>query len=168
MNTRFRFLALAISCWLVAGGAAAFSAGNETIYYAVESKGVQCGFGVTTLSREVIGGRDTLVLDSEVRVKLTLGGAPVEMVLRFKEHVEPESGQFRRVESEITQEWTGQRGPLSDHPLVFRGDFSETKLRFAVLKGLAQSRIRRWFGKYASWAVKLFEVLTDRVFRLMK
>ena len=103
MNTHFKSLAPAVALWLAMQGAATFPADSETIYYAIQSKGVTCGFGSTTVTREEIGGRGELVLDTEVRVRLTLMGAPVETVFRSKEYVDPESGQFRRVETEIVQ-----------------------------------------------------------------
>jgi transglutaminase-like putative cysteine protease len=103
MKRGFTLPALVITCWLVAGGDATLSADSETIYYAVKSKGVTCGSSTTTVTREEFGGHDELVLVTEVRVKLTLMGAPVETVFRSKEHVDPESGQFRLVQTEITQ-----------------------------------------------------------------
>ena len=68
----------------------------------------------------------------------------------------------------ITKEWAPQGGLISNHSLIFDADFSETKMKFAVLKGEAQFGMRKMFGKYAFLSVKPFEILTDVIFRLMK
>lgn len=46
--------------------------------------------------------------------------------------------------------------------------FSRAKMRFAVLKGQTQFRIRKVFGVHSPHLLRLFEAVTDVVFRLMK
>lgn len=49
--------------------------------------------------------------------------------------------------------------------LLFRGDFSQVKLRFAIYKGMVQHRLRKnGYGKLADG----FEAVTDGVFRMLR
>ncbi|MFQ5924954.1 MAG: B12-binding domain-containing radical SAM protein [Dehalococcoidia bacterium] len=80
----------------------------------------------------------------------------------------PGTALYERVKARITREWGSQGGLISDHSLIFDADFSETKMKFAILKGEAQFGMRKRFGKYAFFSVKPFEILTDVIFRLMK
>ncbi len=65
----------------------------------------------------------------------------------------------------IKKEWKAPCGFISDHVLIYDGEFSEMKMKFAILKGQAQFGMRRKLGNFA---VKPFEMLTDAVFRVMK
>jgi hypothetical protein len=49
--------------------------------------------------------------------------------------------------------------------LMFRGDFSQVKLRFAIYKGMVQHRLRK--NGYVRLADG-FEVVTDGVFRMLR
>jgi len=80
----------------------------------------------------------------------------------------PGTALFERVKDKIKKEWNAPLGLLSDHVLIFDIDFSETKMKFAILKGQAQFWMRRRFGNYANFVLKPFEMLTDVVFRVMK
>ncbi len=80
----------------------------------------------------------------------------------------PGTALYERVKGRIIKEWDPQGGLISDHSLIFDADFSETKMKFAILKGEAQFGMRKRFGKYAFLPVKPFEMLTDVIFRLMK
>jgi anaerobic magnesium-protoporphyrin IX monomethyl ester cyclase len=79
----------------------------------------------------------------------------------------PGTALYERVRSGIKKEWESSRGPVSEHTLVFEGDFSEAKMKFAVLKGRAQFALKK-FGRCGSLAAQPVETLTDVVFRLMK
>ena len=75
---------------------------------------------------------------------------------------------FDRVKGNITKEWRGYGGFLTEHSLTFSGDFSEAKMKFAVVKAKSQFLIRKHLGKYGSILLKPIELLTDAIFRLMK
>ncbi len=49
--------------------------------------------------------------------------------------------------------------------LMFKGDFSQAKLRFAIYKGMVQHRLRKYgFVKLAD----VFEDATDAVFKILR
>ncbi len=75
---------------------------------------------------------------------------------------------YERVKGRVTGEWGPQRGHISDHSLIFQGDFSEAKMKFAILKGQVQFAMRKRLGRFAFLLVRPFEVLTDAIFRRMK
>lgn len=72
---------------------------------------------------------------------------------------------YERVNERIKKEWNVQDGFMSDHVLIYDAEFSEIKMKFAILKGQVQFWMRKRFGNYA---IKPIEVLTDAVFRAMK
>jgi anaerobic magnesium-protoporphyrin IX monomethyl ester cyclase len=80
----------------------------------------------------------------------------------------PGTPLYERVKSRITKEWDAPDSFLSDHVLIFDADFSETKMKFAILKGQVQFMLRKKLGRYGSVAVKPYEMLTDALFRVMK
>ncbi|MBI4285489.1 MAG: B12-binding domain-containing radical SAM protein [Chloroflexi bacterium] len=79
----------------------------------------------------------------------------------------PGTALFERVKGRITKEWV-QDSRVTDHSLIFDADFSQAKMRFAILKGQAQFGMRRRLGKYAGIVEKPFEVVTDAIFRTMR
>ncbi|NJD77200.1 MAG: B12-binding domain-containing radical SAM protein [Candidatus Methanoperedens sp.] len=80
----------------------------------------------------------------------------------------PGTALFERVKHKIKKDWVSSGGLISDHVLIFDAEFSETKMKFAILKGQAQFGLRKRLGKYAFFVVKPFEKLTDGIFRLIK
>lgn len=58
--------------------------------------------------------------------------------------------------------------PSCDPILIFDADFSENKMKFAIFKGEAQFEMKKRLGNYSFLVLKLFEQLTDFMFRLMK
>ncbi|MBI2860637.1 MAG: B12-binding domain-containing radical SAM protein [Chloroflexi bacterium] len=67
------------------------------------------------------------------------------------------------------REWRGRsRGLVPEHSLVFKGDFSQAKMKFAILKGRAQFLMRRGSRRYLAVLSRPFEAVTDLVFRLMR
>lgn len=76
----------------------------------------------------------------------------------------PGTPLYERIKHRIKKEWKVPDG-VWDHVLIYDDEFSEMKMRFAILKGQVQFGMRRKFG---SFAVKPFELLTDAVFRVMK
>ncbi len=80
----------------------------------------------------------------------------------------PGTALFERVRQRITQEWSPRGGLFSEHHLTFQSDFSESKLKFAILKGKIQFRMRKTFGRPGFLVTMPFEFISDVVFRLMK
>jgi anaerobic magnesium-protoporphyrin IX monomethyl ester cyclase len=56
---------------------------------------------------------------------------------------------------------------LIDHELIYRSEFSETKLKYAIMKAMAQFHARKRLGAVAPLFTVPFEAFTDRVFRMM-
>lgn len=80
----------------------------------------------------------------------------------------PHTALYERVEQEHVREWRQPRSALFDHVSVYDGEFSETKMRFGILKGKAQFALRRHLGRGAVLAVAPFELTTDLLFRAMR
>jgi hypothetical protein len=80
----------------------------------------------------------------------------------------PGTALFERVKHKIKKDWTVPGGFFSDHVLIFDAEFSETKMKLAILKGQIQFGLRKRLGKHAFFAGKPFETLTDGIFRLIK
>ncbi len=58
---------------------------------------------------------------------------------------------------------------LTEHKLIYRSSFSEAKLKFAILKGSAQFRLRRILGERGyRFFGNPFEIVTDFVFRRLR
>jgi anaerobic magnesium-protoporphyrin IX monomethyl ester cyclase len=78
------------------------------------------------------------------------------------------TGLYTKVRGRITQpEWKKQRSLTNRHQLLFSGDFSETKLKAAQYKGLAQHLLRKR-GAAGNAAAHVFEKLTDRLIPLLR
>ncbi len=80
----------------------------------------------------------------------------------------PGTRLFERVKNRSVRDWDGRTSLLSDHTLTFESEFSEFKMKFAILKGQAQFCLRKRLGRGAFLVNRPFEILTDRVFRIMK
>ncbi|MBI2852466.1 MAG: B12-binding domain-containing radical SAM protein [Chloroflexi bacterium] len=80
----------------------------------------------------------------------------------------PGTALFERVKGRMKNEWRPRDSILSEHVLTFESDFSEKKLKFAILKGKAQFRINRALGRYAPLLERPFSALTAAAFRAMK
>lgn len=78
------------------------------------------------------------------------------------------TGLYTKVRNRINQpEWRKQRGKANRHQLLFAGDFSQTKLRFAKLKGSIQHSLRKR-GMLGAAAAYIFEMLTDRIIPFLR
>ncbi|HEY5275890.1 MAG TPA: radical SAM protein [Coriobacteriia bacterium] len=80
----------------------------------------------------------------------------------------PGTTLFDRVGDRITRDARPDGSLLLNQVLTFDSDFSATKMRFAILKGQAQFRIRKRLGRLAPLALTLFAKPTDGVFRLLR
>ncbi len=83
----------------------------------------------------------------------------------------PGTPLFERVrKTMISGEWQEpKKFSLIKHKLLFDSPFSETKLRFALFKGMSQFYIRKYMGSrvYKEFG-KVYVSITDRLYRLLK
>lgn len=82
----------------------------------------------------------------------------------------PGTPLFERMKDKIIlEEWEEPRHiHIIDHKLLYRSDFSETKLKFAILKGSLQFELRKHLNAYGYQFIgEPFEHLTDFIFRLL-
>ena len=78
------------------------------------------------------------------------------------------TGLYTKVRERITRpEWRKQRGQASRHQLLFSGDFSEKKLKFAQYKGLAQHVLRKK-GAVGFASAHVFEDITNKLIQLFR
>lgn len=80
----------------------------------------------------------------------------------------PGTALYERVKDRIARDWKEPDSPFCDHMLIFEADFSEAKMKFAILKGQMQFKIQRELGPRGYLLLRPFEMLTDEVFRLMR
>lgn len=74
----------------------------------------------------------------------------------------------KRTNNKIIGDWGEQNSLVCDHVLIFNSDFSQAKMKFAILKGQIQFKVQKALGPNASMALRPFEAFTDGIFRLMK
>jgi anaerobic magnesium-protoporphyrin IX monomethyl ester cyclase len=110
------------------------------------------------------GETDDTLLDT-IRFATSL---PVDYLSFTMPYPLPGTALCERVKGQVKGEWTANKSLVSDHSLTFEGDFSEAKIKFAILKGQLQFMVRRRWGKHSSIVLKPFEDLTDKIFRLIK
>ncbi|MFW9831178.1 MAG: B12-binding domain-containing radical SAM protein, partial [Candidatus Thorarchaeota archaeon] len=78
------------------------------------------------------------------------------------------TGLYSRVQNQITQpNWRKQRGSANRHDLLFKGSFSQSKLRLAMYAGLMQHRLRQ-IGSFGKAAANVIEQLSARLLKLMR
>ena len=82
----------------------------------------------------------------------------------------PGTPLFDRVKATMTSgEWQEPKFSLIKHRLLFDSPFSESKLRFALLKGMSQFYIRKYLGYGVLKRFgELYIALTDRLYRMLK
>ena len=80
----------------------------------------------------------------------------------------PGTALYERVKDRICREWKMPVSLFSDHRLVFHSDFSEPKMKLAILKGQIHFRMQKRLGRRAAFLLRTFQTLTDWAFRLMK
>jgi len=79
----------------------------------------------------------------------------------------PGTALYERVKGRISKEWEASDSLITDHVLIFDADFSENKMKFAILKGNVQFGMKKRFGNYSVLVMKPFEHLTNFMFRIM-
>ena len=76
---------------------------------------------------------------------------------------------YEKVRDKLIEEEPEPTGrKLVDHKLIYRSDFSEGKLEFAVLKAMSQFHMRKHLGWPSAVVEKPFEILTDALFKILK
>lgn len=83
----------------------------------------------------------------------------------------PGTPLFERVrKTMVSEEWQEPKNfSFIKHKLLFDSPFSETKLRFALFKGMSQFYIRKYLGNivYKEFG-RIYIAMTDRLYRLLK
>lgn len=110
------------------------------------------------------GETDDTLLDT-IRFATSL---PVDYLSFTMPYPLPGTALCERVKGKVKREWKANESLVSDHSLTFEGDFSEAKIKFAILKGQLQFMLRKRFGNRSGIVLKPFEDLTDIVFRLIR
>lgn len=80
----------------------------------------------------------------------------------------PGTDLYKRVRNRINREWHPDESLFVSHVLIYDADFSEAKMWFAIMKGHAQFKIKKNFGKLAPLFLRPFEITTDAIFKLLK
>ncbi len=112
------------------------------------------------------GESDKTILDS-VRFGSSL---PLDYLSFTLPYPIPGTPLFERVKDKmISNDWEEPEGfHLIKHRLLFRSPFSETKLKFAIFKGMTQFYVRKYLGeKGYSILGKPYEHLTDAVYNML-
>jgi len=80
----------------------------------------------------------------------------------------PGTALHERIKDRIHRDWHPGENVLGGHVLIYKSEFSEFKMRFALAKGQIQFRLYRHLGARMQWAAKLFERVTDGMFRRLR
>jgi anaerobic magnesium-protoporphyrin IX monomethyl ester cyclase len=83
----------------------------------------------------------------------------------------PGTSLYERVKNKlITDGWEeNSHHQLIEHRLLYKSDFSETKLKFAIIKGLIQFNLKKYLGRHCNkLLIKPFKIITDSIFKLLK
>jgi anaerobic magnesium-protoporphyrin IX monomethyl ester cyclase len=80
----------------------------------------------------------------------------------------PHTPLHDRVKGRINKPWQPSEADFLDHVCIFNADFSETKMKFAIVRGQIAFVLKRSLGKHAFAVVGPFEAITDFLFKHMK
>lgn len=82
----------------------------------------------------------------------------------------PGTPLYEKIKNKITtKEPTSPRNPiLTEHKLVYVSDFSETKLKFILVKATIQFYLKKYLGTRKYKILKPLEYLTDKIFEIMR
>jgi anaerobic magnesium-protoporphyrin IX monomethyl ester cyclase len=76
----------------------------------------------------------------------------------------PGTALYERVKDDIYRDWHPGESLFGSHMLIYKSEFSETKMWFGIIKGHAQfeikRRLHRW-GKFGRLVLRLTETVTD-------
>ncbi len=96
------------------------------------------------------------------------GSLPLDYLSFTMPYPIPGTRLFERVKNRAIRDWRQSFGLLFDHTLVFDADFSQAKMRFAILKGQVEFEIKRRLGGIAPAALKLLQKPTTILLRAMR
>ena len=80
----------------------------------------------------------------------------------------PGTALYARMKDKLTAEWKEVPGLLIDHSLIYRGDFSGPKMKYALFKAQTQFLMKKKCGFFAPIVLNPFAIASDAVFRSMK
>jgi anaerobic magnesium-protoporphyrin IX monomethyl ester cyclase len=110
------------------------------------------------------GETDATVL-ATLRFALSL---PLEYLSYTMPYPIPGTALHDRVKDHITRTWRQNDTLLFDHTLIFDADYSQAKMRFAILKGQLEFALKRRLGKLGPIALPLVSKPTELILRLMR
>jgi anaerobic magnesium-protoporphyrin IX monomethyl ester cyclase len=112
------------------------------------------------------GETDKTILDS-VRFGSSL---PLDYLSFTLPYPIPGTPLFERLKDKmVSNDWEEPEGfHLIKHKLLFRSPFSETKLKFAIFKGMTQFYLRKYLGtRIYNMLGKPYEYVTDPVYNIL-
>ncbi len=125
--------------------------------------------GLETAGFFIVGypGEDDSTILRTVRLATEL---PLDYVSFSLPYPIPGTGLYNRVKDRMReQDWQYSPWRLIDHALMYNGEFSEFKLKFAIAKGSIQHRIMKYAGRNGYELVgKPFEAFTDLIFTRLR
>jgi radical SAM superfamily enzyme YgiQ (UPF0313 family) len=80
----------------------------------------------------------------------------------------PNTALHERIKERINKPWRPPEGGFLEHICIFDADFSETKMKFAIIKGQISFLLKRRLGHHANVVERPFEAITDFLFQRMK
>jgi anaerobic magnesium-protoporphyrin IX monomethyl ester cyclase len=80
----------------------------------------------------------------------------------------PNTALHERVKEHINKSWRPPESGFLEHICIFDADFSETKMKFAIIKGQITFLLKRRLGHHTNIVVGPFEAITDFLFQHMK
>jgi len=80
----------------------------------------------------------------------------------------PNTALHERIKEHINKSWRPPESGFLEHICIFDADFSETKMKFAIIKGQITFLLKRRLGKSAYVAARPFEMATDFLFEHMR
>jgi anaerobic magnesium-protoporphyrin IX monomethyl ester cyclase len=140
-----------------------------TISRAKEAVGIAKQSGVQVGAFFIVGypgEQDTTILDT-IRFASAL---PLDYLSFTMPYPIPGTDLYDRIKGRLmSSEWAEPRKrTLVKHKLLFGSPFSEAKLKFGILKGLAQHELRKHAGNRVYKLVGTpFEHMTDQIFKML-
>jgi len=80
----------------------------------------------------------------------------------------PNTALYERITERINKSWRRPESGFLEHICIFDANFSETKRKFAIIKGQITFLLKKKLRKRACVAARPFELATDFVFARMR
>lgn len=110
------------------------------------------------------GDTDESVLET-IRFATSL---PLDYVSFTLPYPIPGTALHQRMKDRLRTSYKAHGNILTEHFLTYDADFSDAKMKFAILKGKAQFKLRKTLGARGEPVIRGLEKASDAVFRLMK